>query len=145
MWTPKQQYRLAFERKLLEADMPQYQFYNHVGDTYVEGTPTLTSGAGRFRLRAELPSSYPLERPRLYVWAPRVLRKRGKPRTVNALGRSHAFHTQDNHVSGVVQICYADTWDPSMCLITVFLRGMLWLEAYEAHLRTGRDLAEFLA
>ena len=31
-----------------------------------------------------------------------------------------------------------------MTLVGVFLKGILWIEAYEAHLRTGRDLASFL-
>jgi len=60
------------------------------------------------------------------------------------MGATHAFHTHENDRGSCVKICYTDEWDASMTLALVFLRGLLWCEAYEHHLRTGRDLAEFL-
>jgi hypothetical protein len=66
---------------------------------------------------------------------------------VSALGTSHDMHTLAPSSSGQVQICHwrDDRWHSGILLHKVFLKGLLWIEAYEQHLATGRPLAEFVS
>lgn len=142
MWTSTQRQRLAFERALLATKMPQFSFHDPFGRTYVGGWAATNSGA-QYYLKLDLSPAYPHARPNLYVTCPSTLQQYGGRGTVNAVGTSHAFHVYDNH-GGCVQICHFLEWDASKTCLLVLLKGHLWLEAYHAHLRTGRDLAEFL-
>jgi hypothetical protein len=46
----------------------------------------------------------------------------------------------------MVQICHwrDARWHSGILLYKVFLKGLLWIEAYEQHLATGRNLSEFV-
>jgi hypothetical protein len=45
MWTRSQRHRLTLEKKVLERRLPQFQFYDPTGDTYVSGVvPLYTVG-----------------------------------------------------------------------------------------------------
>ena len=46
-------------------------------------------------------------------------------------------------MGGCVQICLGD-WDSSKTIMSIFLQGILWLEAYELHRRTGDTIDEVL-
>lgn len=47
---------------------------------------------------------------------------------------------------GGTKICHfrSSRWVPENTLYLVALKGRIWLEAYEAHLRTGKPLDRFL-
>ena len=144
MWSPDQRYRLALEKKQLQREMPQFEFFNLAHDTYVEGPVPPTVGSQVFRLRLLLTPNYPHEKPFLIVSSPQVLWKHGNLATINSLGACHEFHTCSKHPSGCVAICFMSGWDASMTMIAIFLRGMCWIEGYAAHLRTGESIAEFI-
>ena len=146
MWSQSQKYRLALEKEILAREMPQFRFCNLSSDTYVVGKTT-TSGRRRwYELTLLLPECYPDEMPELYVSSPVTLWKEDGCETVNDEEVSHSFHTLSNGPDGCVQICHfkPDLWYPSIALTAVLMKGLLWLEAYEAHLRTGDDIASFL-
>jgi len=142
--TMEQCERFAFEAKLLAKYMSDFRFYDPRGDTYVEGWVRTTDGQ-RFQLRIDVPPQYPYEKPPLYVVEPNTLWRYGDNDTVNSLGRTHSFHTLSNGPDGCVQICHTRDWNASMTLLKVVLKGILWVEAYTAHLQSGRDLADYLA
>jgi len=142
-WSVKQQQRLAFEEKLFGLYMPTCAFYNKTGATYVEGVAR-TSGNNEYRGRVCLSPHYPDEKPNLYVVTPHTLRMHGNHGTINALGTSHAFHVYNNGQDGCVKICHTIDWDPSMTCVKILQKLHLWLEAYESHLRTGRNIDECL-
>jgi hypothetical protein len=144
MWSPQQRQRLALEHRVLARKMPQFQFCDPRGNTYVEGTPLLSSGTSRYRLRVDIPADFPLSYPSMYVSHPTPLWKHGGREKIDPRQCSHAFHMLSNDNNDWIKICYTGSWSPSMSLFAVLLRGILWLEAYEAHLRTGRNLADFL-
>lgn len=141
--TMEQCQRLAVEAKLLAKYMPNFRFYEPRGNTYVEGWAR-TQGGKAFKLKVVLPPDYPYAKPRLYVLDPVQLPRYGARGTVNDVGISHSFHTFDNGPDGCVQICHTRDWDASLTLLKVLLKGVVWLEAYSAHLRTGRDIADYL-
>jgi len=143
MWTYDQQRRLALEGKLLERYQPDFQFYDPTGDTYIQGW-IQTNGGNRYQLRAQLDDGFPYTEPDLFVVNPKTLWLQGGRGTVNSLGVSHAFHVLGTGTDGCVQICHIRDWDASITLVKVLLMGILWCEAYDAHLRTGQDICDFL-
>jgi hypothetical protein len=142
-----QRQRLALEHQIFYNEgFSQFGVYHSpANDTYnAYGTATTSSGRGYF-LFCTIPSGYPTQRPPLYITDPSpLLDWSGAP--ITRLGVSHAMHTMEPHSAGWVQICHwrADRWHAGIVLQKVFLKGMLWLEAYEQHLATGRALAEFV-
>lgn len=48
---------------------------------------------------------------------------------------------------GCTQICHfkPGLWKDNNTLYQVIMKGLIWLEAYEAHLRTGATLTRYLA
>ncbi|MBM4029155.1 MAG: hypothetical protein FJ280_27720 [Planctomycetes bacterium] len=143
MWSETQQTRIATERAVLREEMPQYEFYDPSGDTYVEGDVRTSDGA-EFTLRCVLGRHFPDEMPRLYVASPHRLPKHDGY-SVNGEGKSHQFHTLENGPNGEVQICHfkPDWWDSSKTLVAVLLKGLWWCEAYCAHLRTGNPISNY--
>lgn len=147
MWSLSQRQRLAAEYQILQNEgfsqfsvthQPAYDSY------YASGIATTNSGR-RYSLWIPIPNGYPAERPKLYVLDPHPLRLySGAP--MSSLGVSHAMHTLTPHDQGYVQICHwrDNRWHSGIVLQKVFLKAHIWLEAYEQHLATGRDLANFV-
>ena len=140
MWSSSQQYRLALEKKLLEKEMPQFQWYDMTGNTYLEGYVKTYGNGDQYKLRVVLTSRFPDEMPNLFVVSPQRLPKYGGYGTVNAEGASHKFHTLKNGPGGCVQVCHFKPafWDSSKTLVAVLIKGIFWLEGYEAHLKTDK-------
>ena len=146
MWSKNQQCRLAVEKALVDEEMPQFRFHDPSGDTYLEGEVG-TSGGSQFTLRCVLHRRFPDEKPHLYVVSPHNLPKYGGHGTINALGKSHDFHTWKNGPDRCIQICHFkdDWWDASKTLVAVLIKGVLWCEAYTMHLKTGRPISAYCA
>jgi hypothetical protein len=147
MWTAAQQDRLALEHQILQREgFTQFGVYhNRTYDSYSASGMATSSSGRRYHLFSTIPSGFPSQRPPLYVTEPNpLLMFDGTP--MSRLGVQHATHTLTPHSAGWVQICHwrDNRWNSSIVLQRVFLKALLWLEAYEQHLATGRDLAEFV-
>jgi hypothetical protein len=136
-------YRLFVEREILAREMPQYAWHDQGNPVYVLGWQYTSARLARFQLRLDLPRGYPDACPNLFVMSPRILRTHDGG-AVNDYECSHVFHTRLTGHGGCVQICHTGFWDASKTCFAALLRGVLWLEAYEAHLATGRRLADFM-
>ena len=143
MWLKYQRCRLSTEAKVLAAELPQFRFYNPTGETYVAGWVHPSNGHD-YQLKLVLGDDFPDEMPKLYVVSPHMLRKYGGG-MANEMEISHAFHTWENGPGGCVQICHCrpDRWDSSKTICGVMIKGILWLEGYARHLRTGQSIASF--
>lgn len=147
MWTVEQRNRIVIEHEVLHREgFDQFSVYqDRSADTYwALGTASTNSGH-QYRLYSPLPSGYPYQRPPLYVIEPCPLRMFDGS-LVTAQGVSHQMHTLTPHSNGWVQICHwrDARWHSGILLQKVFLKALIWLEAYEQHLSTGRPLAEFV-
>lgn len=146
-WTMAQRQRLALEHQILQNEgFTQFGVYHYPADDSYNAAGTATTSSGRsYFLFCTIPPGYPTQRPSLYITDPKpLLNYHGA--AISGLGVSHAMHTLEPHATGWVQICHwrADRWHAGIVLQKVFLKAMLWLEAYEQHLATGRDIAEFV-
>ena len=147
MWSPDQRQRLKLEHAVLRQEgFSQFSVYWYRDtDTYeASGTTPSTSGC-RYRLYLPIPSGFPCQRPPMYLTHPYPLYT-ADGRRLSSLGTSHQMHTLTPSSSGWVQVCHwrDDRWHAGILLQKVFLKGLLWIEAYEQHVRTGRPLADFV-
>jgi len=147
MWTDTQRQRLALEHAVLQSEgFTQFSVYrNSSSDTY-HATGTTNSSSGRiYRLWIGIPDGYPYARPPMYLTEPFPTFAADGSR-ISALGVSHQMHTLAPSEAGHVQICHwrDARWHSDILLYKVFLKGLLWIEAYEQHLLTRRPIAEFV-
>lgn len=147
MWTDDQRRRLALEHKVLQEEgFDQFSVYWYRSTDSYEASGVASSNSGRaYSLAIPIPSGYPQQRPPMYLTDPCPLLMADGSR-ISALGTSHNMHTLSPSSSGQVQICHwrDNRWHSGILLRKVFLKGLLWIEAYEQHLKTGRPLAEFV-
>lgn len=144
MRTREQCRRLAVEEKLLDKYMPGFRFHDKTGNTYVQGKVTPNGTWNRYRLRLDIPPDYPHSKPSLYVTSPVILRKHGSRDELNDEGISHRFHTLGTGHGGCVEICTVGDWDASITCVKLLIMGVMWLEAYTQHLKTGESINERL-
>lgn len=147
MWTQRQLERLSLEHALFQHEgMNQFGvWYLRESGTYSASGIATSSSGRKYDLYMDVPSGFPEERPPLYLTAPRpLLGANGQP--ISALGVSHAMHTLTPSPNGSIQVCHwrDNRWHAGIFLYQVFLKGLIWIEAYEQHLATGRPISEFV-
>ena len=139
--------RLGWENQILIRDgLSQFQVYRHqYADSYFLRGEHKTSSTNSYTIWSPLPSYYPDICPPVYICKPNPLVGYGG-RTINGYGVSHYMHTLGNGPNGEVQICHwrQPRWHSGITLNRVMLKVILWLEAYEQHLSTGRTINEFV-
>lgn len=147
MWTDAQRRRLAMEHQILQNEgFSQFSVYHQASHDNYYASGLATSNSGRsYNLWMPIPSGFPTERPPLYILHPHPLLM-ADGRAISSLGVSHSMHTLEPHSTGYVQICHwrSARWHAGIVLQKVFLKAHIWIEAYEQHLATGRDLADFV-
>ena len=147
MWTADQRQRLILEHTVLQrTGFTQFSVYWTPPTDAYEASGTASSNSGRhYHLCIPIPSRFPYERPPMYLTQPNPLYMAdGTP--ISSLGVSHQMHTLTPSSSGWVQVCHwrDARWHSDILLQKVFLKGLLWIEAYEQHLTTGRPLTDFV-
>lgn len=101
-----------------------------------------SNAANRYVLWLEL-QGFPDGPPSVFVVDPPLVTCTGRPLPE----LSHRWHTRERNEHGHTQIChYIDkVWRREITLYKVVLKVRLWLEAYEAHLRTGKPISDYLS
>ena len=147
MWTTKQRERLVAEHQVLQSEgFTQFSVYHDkANDTYYASGWAVSAAGYRYGLYMSIPPGFPDERPMMYITDPLPLLMRDGSK-LSALGVSHYMHTLTPSPNGMVQICHwrDNRWHSGILLYKVFLKGLLWIEAYEQHVATGRNLSEFV-
>ena len=140
--------RLNLENQILEQNgMSQYLIrYSTQGAFYYIYGDYISSSRRNYTIWCRLPENYPDKCPSVYVHKPNPLIGYGGIQ-VNSYGMSHDMHTLEPNSSGEVQICHwrQSRWHSGITLNKVMLKVMLWFEAFEQHLSTGRTINEFVA
>jgi hypothetical protein len=147
MWTIEQRRRIALEHEILQREgFTQFSVYHQPSDDSYYASGYANSNAGyQYGLWIPIPAGYPQQRPPMYITEPHPLLMRDQTQ-VSTLGVSHKMHTLTPLANGIVQICHwrDNRWHSGIVLQKVFLKGLIWIEAYEQHIATGRDLADFV-
>ena len=137
--------RLGVERKILLRYFPgaaiQFPDDRHRAGVVV---PLMTMRQNRYVLWVSL-NGFPIERPQMYVIEPVPLRDcRGKK--LSKRGVSCKMHLLEPDAHGHPQICHHNdaSWTPNIALCKVVTKGLIWLEAYELHLASGKAMDRYL-
>lgn len=97
-----------------------------------------TNQGNVYTLRIEL-ENFPQCIPPVYVLK-QLYTKNGDPMP----SYSGAMHTLECK-NGWTQICHeGESWTPNQSIYKVYIRCRLWLELYEAHLKTGHPMDYYL-
>ena len=98
----------------------------------------VTLSNNTYCLLAEL-KSYPEKMPDLYVLEELKMRDGKK------MGLSSAMHCLGT-ANGRTRICYGNTshWRPDTHLYDLYIKGKLWLEAYDYYMKTGTPIRDIL-
>lgn len=138
--------RLRKEQALLRRYFPTFhiQFPQDPARAGVVGTLTTNAG-NEYGLWIPL-GAFPNEPPRMFVVSPQGLRKR-RGRKLAKLGTNSNMHLLQPNEHGHPQICHHNdaSWTPNITLFKVVMKGRLWLEAYEMHKTTGKNIDHYLA
>lgn len=141
-WSSAQQSRLGVERGLLDNYFPnRVTWIDPSGGTKVEVRMT-TSNDKSYTLRIYLPEDFPNSIPSLVIKNPSPTRSRSGNVLDKFTDTWHTYGTRD----GYTQICHyrPEQWSSANTLYQVFIKGLIWLEAYEVHLRTGNPINTYL-
>ena len=142
-WSNNQKCRIKREKEILAKYFPgRVQWSCNYGQTKVQIRMTSNSNKN-YTLSITLSEDFPHACPVLLVESPsRLLTRENLPLPTN----SRAFHTMEN-ASGFVSICHfvPQFWTNENTLYQVFMKGRLWIEAYEGYLSTGRYMEYFLS
>ena len=81
----------------------------------------------------------------MYVVKPKRLRDYHGQLLVEK-GTSSEFHLREP-LNGSPQICYYNDrfWNPFITLSKILIKGRLWLETYEQHMRSGETISYYLS
>ena len=141
-WSATQRQRLGFEKDLLEKYFRnRVTWIDPTGDTKVEVRVTCTNDK-QYTLRVYIPSDFPSSVPAMIVKTPFMTKLMKRNGSELCGSPDHIYGSRD----GCTQICHfrPNLWRSENTLYQVFMKGLIWLEAYEAHLRTGANLSAYL-
>lgn len=141
-WPESTRYRLAYEEKLLKQEVPHFYFLDRAqaGHTTVRGT-YISSSEKTYTLCVRLRIGYPHALPGLYILYPEILYDY-YGNTIQSYQTSHSMHVWTPDWNNYVKICHwkQEFWSAENTILTILLKGFLWIEAYELHLRTGKNI-----
>lgn len=140
--SPAQIQRLRIERDLLDKYFPNRVTWISPRESTKVEVKLETNSNKSYTLRIDLPQDYPNSCPPLTIASPKNLRQEnGEPLPEN----SPEFHTLGAK-DGCISIChfYPLHWNAQDTMYEVFMKGRLWLEAYESHLSTGKPISVYL-
>jgi hypothetical protein len=137
-----QEARFKMETKILERYFPKkFNFENRNSENEFLDVGVKSQSGKIYRLKITL-DDFPNAMPRVYITYPLpLLNKKGE----KLGGPSHPMHTLDNDGNNI-QICHykSENWDASVTLYKVILKARIWIEAYECHLNTGKNVDDYL-
>ena len=143
-WSASQRTRLGYEKQLLDEYFRgnRVTWIDPTGDTRVEIRVTCSSNR-EYTLRIYIPVDFPNACPQMVVCNPSHCLVRRNGAVMNSGdSEDHTWGSKD----GCTQICHYKPaeWTNDNTLYQVTMKGLIWLEAYEAHLRTGNSLSNYL-
>ena len=141
-WTHSQQRRLQTEKGVLAKYFRNKVTWNNPTGNATVDLNTTTNSNSRYTLRIYLPSDFPNSCPQLAVIYPSVLYNNSGYRMGEISDSDHTYGFRD----GYLTICHyrPNLWTSDNTLYQVFMKGIIWLEAYEGHKQTGKPLSNYL-
>lgn len=131
--------RFLYEISIMNQYLPHYIFFDpdYAGIINVIGHESSPDFSHDYTLLLKLTPGYPNKEPFLFVSQPLWLCDRWG-NLIQA--DSHDYHTHQRTQDGMLNLCYTINWDPSWTCHGILTRGIVWLCAYESHLKDGASI-----
>lgn len=133
--------RYHAEVAALKLSLPDnmFKFFDMDTDNPYLKMVAITNSKNMYTIRVDL-DQFPESIPKVFVTK---MLKSKSGQDLNS--PSHEMHTLSSE-HGYTRICHYgnSSWRPDVALNKVYLKCRVWLEAYEAHLKTGKNLCEYL-
>ena len=142
-WSMMQQRRLQLEKKILSKYFPSFHWVNQYDpeNTVVEGN-IITNSRNLYSLKTFVPPDYPNSMPDLVITYPFPVKGHfGKKLT--EYGCSSTMHLL-TPINDCPAICHYNEWSPELTVYLVIVKGRIWLEALDGHVKTGQPLDYYL-
>lgn len=135
------QRRYEAEAALLRRKLPgnTWKFMDLNGDRPYLAMAVKTNQGNFYTIQIEL-SRFPQSVPKVFVT--QMLRRHDGTLMDSSSSSMHTL--QSEH--GWTRICHygGDSWTPGVSLYKIYIKSALWLNIYEAHLKTGRPMDAYL-
>lgn len=142
-WTKSQMIRLAMEKGTIDRYFPQFEVRDPMENTYWIGAMR-TNADNLYMIRMEIPHQYPEQPPAVYIVRPKELYTYDGSNLLK-LGVSHKMHTFAPKNKWVQMCLYrSEYWSAEYTLLSCLKKARLWLEAYDEHLDTGKEMCDIL-
>lgn len=133
--------RLQMEKMVLARKLPSSAYvFKDMGTSnpYVV-IGTITNSKNVYTIRIDL-DSFPNSVPKAFVT--KMLFNKDGNRMDSASASMHTLTSEH----GFTRICHYGTnsWTPMVSIYKIYIKCRLWLEMYEAHLRSGKNIDYFL-
>lgn len=133
--------RYAAELSVLQQRLPSssYRFFSIGSPSPYLRIGARTNSGHVYTLHFDL-SDFPMSVPKVFVT--KMLKDKYGNDMIDASGAMHTLPTEH----GWTRICHYgySSWTPGVSLYKVYVKCRLWLEMYEAHLRTGHQIDYYL-
>lgn len=143
-WSYEQKNRLGVEKQLLDKYFKDRVTWNNPTSFDANVEIKMTSNSDRsYILRVYLEHDFPNSCPQMVLVSPEnPLLRNGDPLPIV----SSVFHTIGMRGDGYIKLCHfiPEEWTNDNTLFQVFMKGRLWIEAYEGHLDTSKNIDEYL-
>ncbi|MBM3879458.1 MAG: hypothetical protein FJ387_07015 [Verrucomicrobia bacterium] len=138
--------RYRIEKTILEQNFSRRSAFvdRYNPETFSLRVGLKCSSGQAYQLRIRIPPDYPNSIPRAYVMTPADLRDRAG-QSLAQRSPSHDMHLLSPD-GNQIQLCHYKpaNWHPNVTLYKVALKCLVWLEAYENHMLTGKPIDHFL-
>jgi hypothetical protein len=139
--------RLQIEKFILQKYFPDRYAFVGLGtpNSYLD-VGLLSNNNKAYRLKIPLPSDYPNSVPKVYLTYPKPLYNFAG-RKLSEIGTDHDLHILSPDSDGNIQLCHykSSNWKPhETTLYLVALKCLVWINAYEGHLRTGKGISQYV-
>ena len=139
------QQRLLTEKQALDFGFPNRFVFQNLNTNDADVDLGLRTNSGNtYRLKMLL-KDFPYSKPEVYVVFPVQLRD-SDGKSLSSYSVSAAMHLLTPDSNGNIQLCHfsSKVWHTNVTLYKVALKCLIWLNAYEGHLRTGKPIDHFL-
>lgn len=133
--------RINLEKEVFQRNMPSVQcvFKNMRTSSAYVLMPVKTKNGKVYTLRIDL-AGFPNRLPHAFVT--KMLRTKDGRLMDEASGAMHTLSSEH----GYTRICHysSESWSPVVSLYKVYIKCALWLNIYELHLETGKNMDYYL-
>ena len=138
-----QLYRLREEQIVINKYFPDFRFFDFNNEENCSLVGSFYTDSGKEYSIQIFIQGFPYMVPNAYILSPKPLYDYyGRPMT--SYGASSQMHTLQPYKDYVHMCLYrAERWSANISLVKLILKARIWIEAYEWHLASGKNICDY--